>query len=207
MQQFIRELMIGIAAIGAALTVQYIFSRKKPSRKRLKRRNTADFQDTNLRPPFPQPIVNLLQSACLCHMGVTLDDGQTHLCLMNFTYVPEEEVIILTTRRNTTKYQAIENLDLVTLLIHDFPIDKATRSEDNIFAKTHSITLYGNVTILSGDDAEQMRLKHLQRHGEDQAQFIIGKDIAVLQVEITSAKLCNIKDQVTIWDATCVDKN
>ena len=99
----IREAIIAIASIGATLVAQYILSGTKIQSKKRKRRGTADVQETSLRPPFPQPIIDLLQSACLCHMGVTLDDGKTHLCLMNFTYVPEDEIIILTTRRNTTK--------------------------------------------------------------------------------------------------------
>jgi len=197
----IREAIIAIASIGATLVAQYILSGTKIQCKKRKRRGTADVQETSLRPPFPQPIIDLLQSACLCHMGVTLEDGKTHLCLMNFTYVPEDEIIILTTRRNTTKYQAIEKLDLVTLLIHDFPTDKASRAADTGYTKTHSITLYGNVSILSGDDAEEMRSKHLKRHGENYSQFIIGENIAVLRVDVSSAKLCNIKDEVTTWQA------
>ena len=201
MQFYVRDFIAAGVAIGATLLLQHIFSPKSSQSKKRKRRGTADVQETTLRPPFPQPIVDLLQSACLCHMGVTLEDGKTHLCLMNFTYVPEEEIIIMTTRRNTTKYQAIQKLDLATLLIHDFPTDKAARAADTAYAKTHSITLYGNVTILSGDDAEQMRSKHLLRHGDKYSQFIIGENIAVLQVDVTSAKLCNIKDEVTTWEA------
>jgi nitroimidazol reductase NimA-like FMN-containing flavoprotein (pyridoxamine 5'-phosphate oxidase superfamily) len=207
MRSVLREFILCIGAIGATLFVQYLFNRRKLQGKKRKRRGTADVQETNLRPPFPQPVVDLLQSACLCHLGVTLDDGKTHLCLMNFTYVKEEETLILTTRRNTTKYQAIEKIDLVTLLIHDFPTDKSARSVDSGYAKTHSITLYGNASILSGEDAEEMRLKHLQRHGDKYSQFIIGKDIAVLKVEVSSAKLCNIKDEVTMWDAACPNKS
>ena len=200
----IREAIIAIASIGATLVAQYILSGTKIQIKKRKRRGTADVQETSLRPPFPQPIIDLLQSACLCHMGVTLEDGKTHLCLMNFTYVPEDEIIILTTRRNTTKYQAIEKLDLVTLLIHDFPTDKASRAADAGYTKTHSITLYGNVSILGGDDAEEMRSKHLKRHGENYSQFIIGENIAVLRVDVSSAKLCNIKDEVTTWKAAAL---
>ena len=201
MKFYVRDFIAAGVAIGATLLLQHICSPKSSQSKKRKRRGTADVQETTLRPPFPQPIVDLLQSACLCHMGVTLEDGKTHLCLMNFTYAPEEEIIIMTTRRNTTKYQAIQKLDLATLLIHDFPTDKAARAADNAYAKTHSITLYGNVTILSGEDAEQMRSKHLLRHGDKYSQFIIGDNIAVLQVDVTSAKLCNIKDEVTTWEA------
>ena len=206
MQFYVRDFIAAGVAIGATLLLQHIFSPKSSQSKKRKRRGTADVQETTLRPPFPQPIVDLLQSACLCHMGVTLEDGKTHLCLMNFTYVPEEEIIIMTTRRNTTKYQAIQKLDLATLLIHDFPTDKAARAADKAYAKTHSITLYGNVTILSGEDAEQMRSKHLLRHGDKYSQFIIGENIAVLQVDVTSAKLCNIKDEVTTWEAVPDEK-
>ena len=205
MKFYVRDVIAAGFAIGATLLLQYIFSPKSSQSKKRKRRGTADVQETTIRPPFPQPIVDLLQSACLCHMGVTLEDGKTHLCLMNFTYIPEEEIIITTTRRNTTKYQAIQKLDLATLLIHDFPTDKAARAADKAYAKTHSITLYGNVTILSGDDAEQMRSKHLLRHGDKYSQFIIGENIAVLQVDVSSAKLCNIKDEVTTWEAVPVE--
>ena len=201
MPRFVREFIIAIAAVGVTLIAQHVFGRSKIQGRKRRRRGTADVQEENIRPPFPQPVVDLLQSACLCHMGVTLEDGKTHLCLMNFTYVPEDEIIILTTRRNTTKYQAIEKLDLVTLLIHDFPTDKASRAADTGYTKTHSITLYGNVSILSGDDAEEMRSKHLKRHGENYSQFIIGENIAVLRVDVSSAKLCNIKDEVTTWEA------
>ena len=200
MQFRLRDLITAGVAIGTTLLLQYIFSPKPAKTKKRKRRGTADVQETTLRPPFPKPIIDLLQSACLCHMGVTLEDGKTHLCLMNFTYVPEEEIIIMTTRRNTTKYEAIQKLDLATLLIHDFPTDKAARAADAAYAKTHSITLYGSVTILSGEDAENMRSKHLLRHGDKYSQFIIGENIAVLQVEVNSAKLCNIKDEVITWE-------
>ena len=201
MKLYLRDLIAGAVAIGTALLLQHLFTPRTFQSKKRKRRGTADVQETTLRPPFPQPVVDLLQSACLCHMGVTLEDGKTHLCLMNFTYVPEEEIIIMTTRRNTTKYQALQKLDLATLLLHDFPTHKANRIADNTYAKTHSITLYGRVTILSGEDAEQMRSKHLLRHGDKYSQFIIGENIAVLQVEVSSAKLCNINDEVTTWEA------
>ena len=135
-------------------------------------------------------------------MGVTLNDGKTHLCLMNFTYVPEEEIIILTTRRNTTKFQAIKELDLATLLVHNFPTDIIDRAanEKCVYAKTHSITLYGRATILTGLDAEQMRSKHLLRHGNKWSHFIVGENIAVLQVNVSSAKICNANDEVTTWE-------
>ena len=119
MQSVLREFFIVSAAVGTALLIQHIFYQQEGRNKKKKRRRhlTADIQETNLRPPFPKPIVDLLQSASLCHMGVQLDDGTTHLCLMSFTYIPDEQIIIMSTRRNTTKFRAIQNIDDVTLLI------------------------------------------------------------------------------------------
>ena len=208
MQRILHDVVIAVAAVGAMLLIQKVVSKHQPRKPRRKRHLTAEIQETNLRPPFPKPIVDLLESASLCHMGVQLEDGSTHLCLMSFTYVPEEQTIIMSTRRNTTKYRAIEKIDQVTLLIHNFATDKALRSSsggDSEYTNTHSITLYGNVTILSGEDAEDMRSKHLERHGEGYMQFIVGKDIAVLSVEVESAKICNVKDEVVTWDAQRCD--
>ena len=212
MNPFLRDVVIAVVAVGAVILCQTIVGKQKVQKNKRKRRHlTADIQETNLRPPFPKPIVELLQSASLCHMGVQLDDGTTHLCLMSFTYVPDEQIIIMSTRRNTTKYHAIEKIDQVTLLIHNFATDLKTNQETtsssdvnndhNKYASTHSITLYGNVNILSGTDAEEMRSKHLERHGDHYSQFIVGQDIAVLSVEVDSAKICNIKDEVTTWDS------
>ena len=212
MKPILRDLGIALIAVGTVVLFQNIIKKRKNQNKVRKRRHlTADITETNLRPPFPKPIVHLLQSASLCHMGVQLEDGTTHLCLMSFTYVPEEQIIIMSTRRNTTKYRAIEMIDQVTLLIHNFATDLKLNHEaisnsgyfenaNNEYANTHSITLYGNVNILSGEDAEEMRSKHLERHGDHYSQFIVGQNIAVLSVEVESAKICNIKDEVTTWD-------
>lgn len=211
MKPILRDLAIACLAVGTVMVIQNIIKKRKSQTKKRKRHITADIQETNLRPPFPKPIVQLLQSASLCHMGVQLDDGTTHLCLMSFTYVPEEQIIIMSTRRNTTKYRAIEKIDQVTLLIHNFATDlklnhetvssnEDSENSNNDYSNTHSITLYGNVNILTGIDAEEMRMKHLERHGDNYSQFIVGQNIAVLSVEVDSAKICNIKDEVTTWD-------
>ena len=213
MSPILRDFGIALLTVGTVILFQNIIKKRKSQNKHQRRRHlTADIQETNLRPPFPKPIVELLQSASLCHMGVQLDDGTTHLCLMSFTYVPDEQIIIMSTRRNTTKYRAIEKIDQVTLLIHNFATDIKQNQEamtssgdheivNNEYSNTHSITLYGNVNILSGGDAEEMRTKHLERHGDHYSQFIVGQNIAVLSVEVDSAKICNIKDEVTTWDS------
>ena len=65
----------------------------------------------------------------------------------------------------------------------------------------YSITLNGRCVILQDEErAEMYRAKHLE-HNPDYPQFIVGEDISVLCVNITSARICNINDQVTKWSA------
>ena len=70
-----------------------------------------------------EPLVVLLDSARLCHLA-TQADGIPHLSLMNFTYSRTNEVIIISTRRNTRKFIQIAKSPQVSVLIHDFPILK-----------------------------------------------------------------------------------
>ena len=80
-----------------------------------------------LRPPFPDEVVQLLRSSVLCYLS-TLADGAPHLSLMNFTYCPADEKIIMSTRRDTTKYRALLKNKRVVVLIHDFPAEERQRA-------------------------------------------------------------------------------
>lgn len=152
---------------------------------------------TDIEPPFPDEVIELLLSTSSCQLGVTLPDGTSHLCLMIFTYIPKEQRIILSTRRDTAKFQAISQLTFVTLLLHDLKGRDAAAGR--MPATTHSITLYGEVAILADADSEVFRAAHLARHGSEYRQFIVGDNVAMLSVSIESARICNSKDQVTRW--------
>ena len=102
-------------------------------------------------PPLPDEVVEVLRTSKLCYLA-TQSDGNPHLSLMNFTYCRKEEVIILSTRRNTKKYYQIVENPKVAVLIHDFPVEIVERSpsgsckindEENKNAKQWSITLNG----------------------------------------------------------------
>jgi len=152
---------------------------------------------TDLEPPFPLEVVGQLLSASSCHLGVTLPDGTSHLCLMIFTYIPQEQRVLLSTRRNTAKFQAISQLTRVTMLLHD--LDASDAAAARLPTKTNSITLYGEVAILSDTVAEPYRAIHLARHGSEYQQFIVGEDIAMLSVSIESMRICNSSDKVRKW--------
>ena len=86
----------------------------------------------------------------LCFLA-TQSDGEPHLSLMNFTYVREEEVIVLSTRRNTKKFVQIAENPKVAVLIHDFPHTNTQNSStvdgSGYQGKSWSITLNGTSKV------------------------------------------------------------
>ena len=47
--------------------------------------------------------------------------------------------------------------------------------------------------------AERYRAEHLKNNSR-YPQFIVGKDIAMLKVDVVSARICNINDEVIKWN-------
>jgi hypothetical protein len=104
------------------------------------------------------------------------------------------EVVILSTKRDTKKFDMLTKQNGVALLVHDFA--QHGDGSDGV----HSITLNGRCRILEDDDqrSKKYRQAHLQ-HNPDYPQFIVGDDIAILCVFVSEARICNINDQVTHW--------
>lgn len=177
-------------------------------------------------PPLPVSITSILHSTKLCYLA-TSEDHVPHLSLMNFSYVHDEEygkwkrnkneipielivlfegeVLVMSTRTNTKKYEALLKNPKVAILIHDFdckrsPTSAATLSTEpsSAFPGTFSVTIYGEVTIACGDRAELLRSKHLEIN-PDYEQFICGEGRAVLIIRPSFARLCNIHDTVHHW--------
>lgn len=156
-----------------------------------------------IRPPFPQAIREMLSKCRLAYLS-TVDGDSAHLSLMRFTYLKDEEdgeVVILSTQRKTKKYDMLLKQNGVALLVHDFPqFSPQSSGSDNESGGVHSITLNGQCGILEdgSDKAEKYRQAHL-KHNPEYPQFIVGEDIAVLCIIVTSARICNINDRVTKW--------
>jgi len=112
-----------------------------------------------------------------------------------------DEIIIMSTQRKTKKYEMLRKQRGVALLIHDFSQNEV-EGEENACGGVYSITLNGDCNIVEeGERSARYRAAHL-KHNPDYPQFIVGDDIAMLCVNATSARICNIDDQVTKWDAT-----
>ena len=168
--------------------------------------------DYQLRPPFPPIIRNMLSNCSLAYLS-TVDkvNSTSHLSLMRFTYLDDGsdglgEIVIMTTRRNTKKFDMLTKQQGVALLIHDFPNpskkdNDATSTASTSTSGIYSITLNGKCIILQDDaKSEELRQEHLKRNSE-YSQFIVGDEIAVLCVIIDSARICNINDEVIHWNA------
>lgn len=156
-------------------------------------------------PPLPEPVAQALDRACLCFLA-TSNAVSPHLSLMRFTYTSSllahgAEVLIMSTKRMTKKYELFCQNKNVALLVHDFTSDSRhdQTNYDVLEGKQRfSITLNGVVREESGDIAEAYRKIHLDRNRE-YAQFIVGEEIAILTVTLTSARVCDVNDSVRHW--------
>ena len=108
-------------AVATIVVYNIVRSLLWPKKKREESVNTLE-----IRPPFPPEIIQLLTSSVLCYLS-TLSDGAPHLSLMNFTYCAKDEKIIMSTRRDTTKFRALSENKRVAVLIHDFPAEERQR--------------------------------------------------------------------------------
>ncbi len=158
-----------------------------------------------IKPPFPQTLRDMLSKCRLAYLStVHSKEKSSHLSLMRFTYLHDEtdgEIIIMSTNRNTKKFEMLRQQKGVALLVHDF--DKA-QSDGAASESTRSITLNGNCRILSGADEERYRKEHLA-HNPDYPQFIVGEDISVLCIDVVSARICDLNDKVVHWNVLEAD--
>lgn len=154
-------------------------------------------------PPLPESVCNLLQQTTLCYLA-TSESGVPHLSLMNFTFEKvARDAIIMTTRRNTKKYESILANPKVSILITDFDHrngndDGGARADQR--DGTCSITLNCVVSVPAGAEAERLRAIHAENNPK-YTNFIIGPDIAVITATIERARICDVKDRVTHWTA------
>lgn len=149
-----------------------------------------------IKPPFPQTLRDMLSRCQLAYLS-TVDTSacSSHLSLMRFTYLHDEtdgEIVVMSTNRNTKKFDMLQQQKGVALLVHDF--DSASQQ-----TQRRSITLNGTCRILDGSSEEKYRRAHLA-HNPEYPQFIVGPDIAVLCIDVQSARICDLNDKVIHWN-------
>lgn len=79
---------------------------------------------------LPESVTSLLKSTRFVHLA-TCQNNIPHVSLMNYTYYRDSETdyIIITTPKNTTKYENILANPNVSLLVHDWISAKASTEE------------------------------------------------------------------------------
>ncbi|KAL3774429.1 hypothetical protein ACHAW5_001671 [Stephanodiscus triporus] len=166
-----------------------------------------------LRPPLPDIVRRVLSRCRFAYLStVDVDTSSSHLSLMRFTYLPEEETIIMSTNTRTKKYDMLERQGGVALLVHDFSeascdsgaggggVADGGGGSSMTLTGEYSITLNGTCSVVKDVVlAENYREVHL-RNNPDYPQFIVGKDIAMLRVDVVTARICNISDEVIKWN-------
>lgn len=133
---------------------------------------------------LPQPIAALLEEEKICFLATSWND-QPHLSMMNFTYLPEEELIILSTRMNTKKFRNMQQNPAVALLFYRLP---------------QSCTVFGRANVEQGEQSDSYRARHLVHH-PGMAQFIVGPALAIITIRIESAITADLQDEVISWRA------
>ncbi|CAM9604074.1 unnamed protein product, partial [Discosporangium mesarthrocarpum] len=116
-----------------------------------------------------------------------------------------DEVIVLSTRRDTKKYQLVKKAPNVAILVHDFGGSSGDRGKSEGASSDgdewrRAITLNGPACIQEGEKAEVYRSLHLQNNPGSKT-FIVGPNIAIITVQVQTARTCDIKDRVKVWRA------
>ncbi len=137
---------------------------------------------------IPPEVSKLLKEEKFCSLATSYQD-QPHVSLMNFTYLPKEGVVILSSRPNTTKVHHIKNNPEAALLLF---------SPGGEGGSPLSCTLYGTASLAEGEKESFYREAHYQKN-RDMGQFIMDEDIRIIIVNIRKVALTDVKDRVRTW--------
>ena len=137
---------------------------------------------------IPVEVLNLLKKEKFCFLATSYQD-YPHVCLMNFTYLADEGLIILSSREDTTKVNHIKKNPEVAILFYNL----GGRREKPI-----SCTLNGIASLLSPDNDQYYRDYHYKKNFH-MGTFIIGENIVVITVRVTQITLSDVEDRVRTW--------
>jgi len=137
---------------------------------------------------MPTEVLKLLKKENFCFLATSYQD-YPHVCLMNFTYLEDEKLIILSSREDTTKVEHIKNNPDVAILLYNL----GGSGEMPI-----SCTLNGMATLLSPDTDQYYRDYHYKKNLH-MGTFIMGENIVVITVRVKHVTLSDVEDSVRTW--------
>jgi hypothetical protein len=156
---------------------------------------------------LPSHIVKVIDATRLCYLStISVHHAGPHLSAMNVSLQFDPllgDVLVMTTRRDTQKYEAILTNANVAVLLHDFD---GLRTSEIPSPEVHArgslaVTVYGKAVLQDGEAAARMRQAHLLRNSGS-AHFIADESTyAVFAVVPESMLCCDVYDKVFTWQA------
>lgn len=167
---------------------------------------------------IPDSVTNLIKSTRYVHLATCLDNTP-HISLMNYTYYKdgEEDLIIISTPKGTTKYKNMIGNPQVSLLIHDWISAKTTdesgspKRRNSLYellmdlnkseTSRVSVMLTGKAELLTPDSPRYgfFRSMHLNNCFIDQTQaknYIESDKNALFIIHILHCKITDTEDNI-----------
>jgi nitroimidazol reductase NimA-like FMN-containing flavoprotein (pyridoxamine 5'-phosphate oxidase superfamily) len=136
---------------------------------------------------LPEKIKEALRQNQVCCLG-TLNGEEPYLSLMLFTFIEDEEILIMSSQTDSTKIRNMKSNPKTAVLIQT----------DSNSANSVGITLSGTVRIENGERAVNLLNIHRKAHSLN-SDFISGNHITVFSFQPRTAIMANQQDQVTYW--------
>ncbi len=139
---------------------------------------------------LPPEMLGLLNGEKLCTLATSYAN-RPHAFLMVFTYLPPENLLILSSRTDSSKVKHIKANREVALLFYS----TGTEREPPI-----SCTLYGTASVLTPANDSYYRESHYNHH-RNKGAFIKGENISIITIKPRHAVMSDTQDRVKTWAA------
>ncbi|SIR17593.1 pyridoxamine 5'-phosphate oxidase family protein [Halanaerobium kushneri] len=127
-------------------------------------------------------IKTLLKNNKLCSMA-TCWNQKPYLSLMNFTYLEKENIVILSSRKNSKKYNNIQKNKNISLLVSSDSLNK-------------SATFLGTAQIITLEDEKEEYYRKIHLKNCEMPQFILGENINLIIFNIEEVIISDSQDNV-----------
>lgn len=168
---------------------------------------------------LPETAVKLLKRTRFLHLATSYQDCP-HVTLMNYTYYQEgdKEFIIITTQKDSTKYENISHNNKVSMLVHDWTSSKSEedtsaepKRRNSLFElitnlnKTEmssiSIMINGSAQIIDKQDAKYNFYKSLHLNNDTIEQHQIDSYVKddsneLILIQVTGCKISDTDNNV-----------
>jgi hypothetical protein len=156
-----------------------------------------NYKSNNNKPDnIPEEFTFLAENCQLCFL-TTSKDNIPDIHIMFFTYCKEDNVVILTTKKDK-KYEDIVSNPNVSILIHSFEGRASTQCSFQ-GQKPASATIYSKAMLNTGDKEKEYRQLQINTHPKWGDAFR-GEEKAVLVFPLEKLLIVDVKGKVMRWE-------